>query len=420
VSDPKHPKPQPSVRGLRKAAVASAALAAWTTGPALAGPPTVPELPEGQTVGPYVYGGSLYDSNVFRFSGEDEARAQTGSTNMSDIISRGGAGLRARIPVSLQTMRFSGWLERDHYNRFDQLNHNAADADAAWDWQAGRRFSGTLDAGYSRGIRSFDENQTVEKDLRTGRRASADAGMRFANDWKALVGADWHSTNYDQSDNLDRRVTTTFGELQYLSLRNTRLGLRAEHTIGNVDQTETLPNGSIASDDYSQNQYSAVVGWEGSSKSYLKGRLGYTQRNYDDIPARDFGGVTARATYHWQPTVLTGFRFSAWRELQSLDDQIATYVVSRGASVEPIWKPTTWITVRGRLAAETRDFQGDRTGAGGSDREDKVRTVGVGIDYALRRNLALSLDAKHEFRNSNVDQSDYDYDQISAGIGYAF
>lgn len=413
-------EPRPTSPGLRTLAVASVMLAAWAALPALADPPTVPELPEGRDIGPYVYGGSLYDSNVFRFSGEDEARAQTGDTNMSDVITRGGAGLRARIPVSLQTMRFSGWLERDHYSRFDELDHTAANADAAWDWQAGRRFSGTLDAGYSRGIARFEEFQQLEKDLRTGRRASADAGMRFANDWKATVGADWHSTSYDRRDFLDRRETTTFGEVQYESLVNTRLGLRGEHTVGNLDQTDTLPDGSVVSNDFTQNRYSFVAGWEGSSKSYLKARLGYTQRSYDEVPARDFSGVTARATYHWQPTVLTGFRFSAWRELQSLDDAISTYVVSRGVSVEPIWKPTTLVTVRGELAAARRDFQGNRGASTGSDRVDKVRTVGVGIDYALRRNLALSLDAKHEFRNSNQSRSDYDYNQVAAGIGYAF
>lgn len=391
-------------------------------GAAQGAPPRTPELPEGETAGAYVYGGALYDSNLLRFSSDAEAEERLGDSARSDWVSRVGTGALVEWPVSLQALRFQGWLERNRYQRFDELDHTAGDALAAWDWEAGRRWSGTLDAGYARGIARFEELQALEREVRTGGRASADAGFRFLPDWRAVAGARHAQTRYEQRGFLDRRETLTFAELWYEpTATRSRFGLQVQRTDGDLERRQRLPDGSRVSNDFRQEDAGLLLGWSGSGKSYLEGWIGYTERRHDERPARDFNGVTGRLTYLWEASVKTSVRLSAWRELQSLDDEIATYVLSHGASVEPIWEATPKVRLRGRLSAANRSFEGaEGTSSADTGREDDVYAVALGLDYELLRSLYLTVELQHEARDSSVERSDYDYRQLFAGFSYVF
>lgn len=381
-----------------------------------------PKLPEGDTLGAYVYGGTLYDSNPFRVSGDEEARRRLGTTDTSDLVTRLGTGLQIAWPISLQTLRFNGAVELNHYQHFDSLNHMAANADAAWDWEIGRLWSGTIETGYTRGIAGFEEFQSVEKDTKIGRVTSADAGFQFLPDWQWVVGANRRSTSFDKRDDLDRVESTGFTEVRFNSSVNTHMGLRAEITKGDLENDQQLADGTLVSNDYTETQYSFVLGVEGSEElSYLTGRIGYTQRRYNDLSGRNFSGPTARLAYLWKITDKTALRLSGWRELQSQNDEIVNYVVAQGYSLEPIWQATLKLRFRGQYAFEDQDFKGGNgTDSANAGREDELRTIGLGVDYEALRNLYLSVEATHKSRDSNREGREFDYDQVSAGVTYAF
>ena len=399
------------------------ASATMSNGVRAAGPMTpTPPLPEGDTLGAYVYGGTLYDSNPFRVSGDEEAKRRLGTTDASDLITRLGTGIQIAWPISLQTLRFDGAVELNHYQHFDSLNHVAANADVAWDWEIGRLWSGTIETSYTRGIASFEETQSVEKDTRVGRVTSADAGFQFLPDWRWIVGANRRSTSFDKRDDLDRVESTGFTEVRFNSSINTHMGLRAEITRGDLENDQRLADGTRISNDYTETQYSFVLGVEGSEElSYLTGRVGYTQRRFDDLSGRNFSCPTARLAYLWKITDITALRLSGWYELQSQNDEIVNYLVAQGFSLEPIWQATLKLRVRGRYTFEDRDYKGGNgTDIGNAGREDTVHTIGLGMDYEALRNLYLSVEAVHQSRDSNREDRDFDYDQVSAGVTYAF
>lgn len=383
----------------------------------------MPKLPEGDTLGAYLYSGTLYDSNPFRVSGGEEARRQLGTTDTSDLITRLGTGVQIAWPISLQTLRFDGAVELNHYQHFDSLNHMAAHADVAWDWEIGRLWSGTLETSYTRDIASFEEFQSVDKDTKVGRITSVDAGFQFLPDWQWVVGANRRSVSFDDHDDLDRVESTGFTEVLFNSSINTHMGLRAEITKGDLENDQRLADGTRVSNDYTETQYSFVLGVEGSEElSYLTGRVGYTQRKFDDRPGRDFSGPTARLAYLWKITDITALRLSGWRELQSQSDEIVNYLVAQGVSLEPIWQATLKLQVRGRYAFENRDYKGGNgtTDSANAGREDTVHTISLGVDYEALNNLHLSVEAAHQSRDSNREDRDFDYDQVSAGVTYAF
>jgi len=385
------------------------------------GPPNRPDVPEGVAAVPYVYGGSLYDSNLFRTSGDQEAEAKLGTSDTSDVVSRVGTGLKAKLPVSLQTLRFDGWVERDMFSHFDSLNHTAADVSAAWDWEIGRLWSGTLDGGYSRELSSFDELQALEKDMKTRRQVSFDGGFRFLPNWEIGAGTGWRHTDHSSRDYLDRSVTSTFGALRYYTPYNTRVGLRASVDDGRYDHEQVLAGGETVNNDYTQTSYDLVIGWEGTSKSYLEGRFGYTKRHHQERASRDFTGITSQVDYLWQATAKTALKLSAWRDLRNLNDEVSSFVESRGVQLSPRWQATPKIRVRGALSAESRDFKGAAgTTSDNAGRKDDVREGSVGVDYEALRNLRLSLETAIGDRDSNVEDKDYRYEQVFAGASYAF
>lgn len=382
----------------------------------------MPLLPEGDTVGAYAYGGTIFHSNPFLVPNDAEARRRLGTTDTGDLIARTGAGLQLEWPISLQTLRFSGWAERNHYQNFNALTHTAFDTTLGWDWELGRLWSGTVETEYSRGIASFQEFQNVDKNIRSRWVTSANAGLHFLPDWEWQIGALRRATSFDKRDFLDRVESTGFTEVHYDSPVHTRVGLRAEITKGNLNREERLADGTVLGNDYIENQYSVVLGVEGSEDlSYLTGRFGFTQRRYDDRPERDFSGPTARLSYLWKITNSTALRVSGWRELQSQNNTIANFLVSYGYSLEPIWQATAKIRVRGHYSFQNRDYQGsDTPGNVNAGRNDDVRTIGLAVDYEPLSNLYLSLQASHKTRDSNRDIRNFNYEQVSAGVTYEF
>ena len=51
---------------------------------------------------PYIFTRVLFDSNIFRLSGDEEARARLDSTNRNDTVGHLGAGFKSDLKLSRQ------------------------------------------------------------------------------------------------------------------------------------------------------------------------------------------------------------------------------------------------------------------------------------------------------------------------------
>lgn len=397
-------------------------VAAYAAG-AFAQPQTLPEIPEGDTFTPYVYTGATYDDNIFRVVDEQEAQEVSGDARMSDTVTRYGIGLRMSKPISLQTLRLDAAIERADYNHFDQLDHTAGAGLLAWDWEVGRLMDGTLSHNYTRGISRFTEFQQAVRDIRTVNLSHFSGGMNFLTAWRIELGGEARRVRYDEQTFLDRDEDMGFAQLLYATSVNTRVGLRAQHTDADLEPQPTTA-GTPANNDYEENEYSLVVGWEGGAKSYLEARAGYTSRDQEDPAQNDFSGATGQLTHQWEITSITRLRTSIFRNTNALDYQIATFVVSDGATLEPSWQVTPDTRLVTRFGYRRDEFKGPVVTADGTvtdaGREDKVASAGAAVEYQAITDLLFRLAVDHSDRNSNRDDSDYDYTQVSAELSYAF
>jgi hypothetical protein len=125
--------------------------------------------------------------------------------------------------------------------------------------------------------------------------------------------------------------------------------------------------------------------------------------------------------YRWRATAKTTLNVAVWRELETLNDEVSSYVDSRGVRLKPVWQATPKTSLYALLDYRRQIFDGAQgTGTDNAGREDNVRTAGLGVGYEALRNLRLHVDASGGRRDSNVDSNDYRYRQVFAGLTYAF
>ena len=362
---------------------------------------------------PYASARVLWDSNVFRVSGDEEARALLGSTSKNDTVGYLGGGFKTDFKLSRQHLFLDAEAIRAKYDNFDDLDHTRLKGRAAWGWRVGNLWNGNLGYRYERNMRSFNESSIPEKDMRTTHTGYLDGGYQLHPDWRLAGALNLSDVSYQDRDRLDRNSSSGQLEVQYRNTLNTRVGVRLKYTDNDLNDENVA--GISISNDYQETEISGVLYWEGTGKSSFEGRWGYTQQSYDDFDERDYKGSTGRLTYYWLATGKTNVDVSAWRETSTQNDEITTYVLTRGVRIRPRWSVTPLITLGGEVAYINDDYKGEndiRTALGGQRRDDDTWRYGVSASWQPRKIVKLTVGYKKEHRDSSIDANDFDYSQI--------
>lgn len=370
---------------------------------------------------PYAYTKVLYDSNIFKMSGDEEAIARLGDNNRDDTIGYLGAGFDSDLKLSRQHLLLQAQVERAKYDTFDDLDHTNVQGIATWAWQVGNLWSGNLGYDYVRRLRSFNQDQTPEKDMKTGKKGFLDAGYQIHPDLRLIAGITLSDVSFQERDNLDRDANSGRFEFQYRNTRNTRVGLRAEYTANDLNDQDVA--GISISNDYKETEISGLFYWEGSAKSNLEARFGYTTQSYDDLDDRDYNGTTGSLTFQWLVTGKTTIDFSTWRETSTLFDEVTTYVLSQGVSIQPSWSVTPVITVSAEGSYENDDFKGEndiRTALGGQRRDDDTWRGRISARWDPRDYLSLSIGYERTDRDSSIELNDFDDKKADARVQVNF
>jgi exopolysaccharide biosynthesis operon protein EpsL len=362
---------------------------------------------------PYASAKVLWDSNIFRVSGDDEARALLGSTSKNDTVGYFGGGFKSDFKLSRQHLFLDAEAIRAVYDDFDDLDHTRLKGRAAWGWRVGNLWNGNLGYRYQRDMRSFNESSIPEKDMRTTHTGYLDGGYQLHPDWRLAGALSLSDVSYQDRDRLERDTSSGQIEVQYRNTLNTRVGVRLKYTDYDLNDGDVA--GISISNDYQETEISGVIYWEGTGKSSFEGRWGYTQQSYDDFDDRDYNGSTGRLTYYWLATGKTNVDVSVWRETSTQNDEITTYVLTKGVSIRPRWSVTPLITLGGELGYANVDYKGEndiRTALGGQRRDDDTWRYGVTASWNPRQFIKLTVGYKKVDRDSSIDVNDYDYRQV--------
>lgn len=366
---------------------------------------------------PYVSVGVTQDSNLFRFSKDSV------SDDASDTISRIEAGVGVDYPISRQRLTLKANVNRSQFQRYEFLNSDGSDWQAVWNWQVGNLWQGDLGYTRSQRLASFTETQATVRDVRTQQSVFASANYKVHPDWRLHWGGRWSALESSSSLNqlINSNETSGVVGVDYISNANNSLGVQGQFLEARFPEYG-ITSASSFDNGYSQTTVSSVADWKYSGNSRFRGRLGYTQRRYNELAIRDFNGMTGRLTYDWSITGKTLLSVAAWREVGGISDVISTFAVIKGSNLDVSWFPTSKIFVRGGVAHKSYDFRGDSGFVLGTvdKREDKIRTVSASLGYSPLQNLQISLDGVVEQRDSTRIFIDYNYKLITANIKVSF
>jgi len=374
-----------------------------------------------ETFDPYAMVRVLNDSNVFRVSGDNAARNILGTTSKDDTIVYFGGGFNSDLKLSRQHLLLDLEVERAEYDNFNELDHTKIDGKTTLKWEVGNLWSGDLGYRYKKDLRSFNQSSIPEKDMRTRHTVYFDGGYQIHPDWRMEGGVGYSDTSYQERKRLDRDATSGLFEIQYHSTLNTFVGVRLNYVDNDLRDQQLL--GISVSNDYQEYGISGTFYWEGSAKSSLQANFGYTEQSYDDLDGRDYNGSTGRLTYYWAATSKTNLDISAWRETSSQNDEITTYVLTKGASVGADWSVTPKVTINGVVSYTNDDFKAQndiRTALGLQRRDDDIWLYRIAANWRPRNYLLLSTSYTKEDRDSSVSTADFDSDRVDASVRFSF
>ncbi|MCG8425791.1 MAG: outer membrane beta-barrel protein [Chromatiales bacterium] len=346
---------------------------------------------------PYAELGLEHDSNLLRDPIDER----------SDTLRTLTLGFDGDFTISKQVLQIGGQVSRNDYDRFDTFNHTAGDAYLRWKWAVGRLWSGDIGYSFDRQLRAFANQDIPEKDPRERHRVRASINRWLTDRWRLGAKGRLADISFEESSSLDKQLVDADLSLDYVSRIGNTVGMEARWQDARFDNADNR--------DFEEYVIGPTLDWQVGGKLRLKANVGYLSREHDVETSRDFDGFVGNLKGTWQITGKTSLNFHLWRDLSSLNDDIADYAVIDGISLEPTWNITAKTTLRGVASYEERDFD-ERV----PSRLDDVTVVGVWLDWNPRDNISVSVGYSIDDRDSTLAVEEYESEILQARVRVGF
>lgn len=359
------------------------------------------------------------DDNVLRRPPGAEASADT--YRVTEL------GLRLDAPLGRQRLRAALSANAVRYERFGQFDLDGHEGRAQWDWQAGGDLKGRLGVQQRKALASLasvqDGVQSTVPNALTTRRTYAEADYRLAAPW--LVGLE--ASRLDQQNAAAERLPNDLAlerggaHLQYVSRAGNRLGLRVRIGRG------TLPNpqpvaGLLVDNSYRQREAAITADWRPGGHTRVRAFLGRVQRDYDELPQRDYEGGTGELAFEWAPTGKLELTALAQRDISDTEEIHVSFVLAERLALAARYRPSGKTELSALLETSDRRYLGEAGQVLGTvpARRERVNAAGLAAGYRPHPRIALSLGLRRETRSTNLGFGDYaaDVASVAARIGF--
>ncbi|WP_244434735.1 outer membrane beta-barrel protein [Afipia sp. P52-10] len=136
---------------------------------------------------------------------------------------------------------------------------------------------------------------------------------------------------------------------------------------------------------------------------------GYSSRSYEDPRLRDISGFLVSASLIWKPTGLTTVSFNALTTIDETTLPGVSGVLSRSYSAQVEHAFRRYLIGTLKFGYTTADYDG-------SDRFDKIYSVGGDLVYKFTRDVHAKLQLRHDWLNSTATGADYQATLFMLGI----
>jgi hypothetical protein len=137
--------------------------------------------------------------------------------------------------------------------------------------------------------------------------------------------------------------------------------------------------------------------------------IGYTVREYEDPRLRNAAGLLAAGSLVWRPTGLTTVTLGAASSIDESTLPGVSGVVTRSynAAVEHAFR--RYLIATAKVGFTTADYDG-------SDRFDKIYSVGGDLVYKMTRDVHVKAQVRHDWLRSTISSADYQATLFMLGV----
>jgi exopolysaccharide biosynthesis operon protein EpsL len=358
-----------------------------------------PPVPQALADQPLVWRAGLQwqrDDNVLRSS----------QAPLADRIGVASVGVRLDQTYGRQRVELDAQLEGYRYDRASQLDFNALNYLAAWNWGLGPQWSGRLSLQRRQFVDRFGQT-TADSGLirRIESSESAQAGYRLGAGWQALAGL--YARRQDQNDPAEPDLALKGAELglRYSLPSDSKLAYWFRQGRGEYSGA-AWPAGA---GDFDEAEHALELGGLLSDRLRINGQMAYLQREHQQLSERDFSGLVARVGLNWALSAKTSLGAGLVRELAAYQSSDASYFEGYRGFVAPQWQASPKTSLRLRFEGGQRQYKGAPAGApvGVPSRRDTLQMASLELQWQALRQLSLSATVQRDERRSNQPGAQY-------------
>jgi exopolysaccharide biosynthesis operon protein EpsL len=336
-------------------------------------------------------------------------------------------GFNLDAPLGRQRLLGGLTVNSVRYDTFEQLDLDAHEGRALWQWRLGGDTKGELGLLHRRALTSLANVQQGAQssipNALTTRKAFASGETLLAQRWWLALEASRFEQSNDADDRRLNDLELDRGEasLGYVSGAGNRLGLRTRLARGTLPNAQVIM-GTPIDNSYRQREAGVVGEWSPGAHSRLRAHVSRVRREYEQLPARDFEGNTWELALDWAPTGKLGIAALAQREISATEEINLSFVLAERIALDLRYRPSLRTELSAGLETSDRRFLGDARQARGLAPafSERLRAAALQASYRPLPRFTLSLQLRREMRDSNFAGADYAVNLVSlaARIGF--
>ncbi|MFD2366081.1 XrtB/PEP-CTERM-associated polysaccharide biosynthesis outer membrane protein EpsL [Pseudoduganella sp. GCM10020061] len=350
---------------------------------------------DGDAIHPFVGLGYSYEDNLLRLP--DEHPGFGGQR--SDALRQAIAGILFDRTYSRQHIFVQGKVTKVNFDHFKQLDYDGKDLLGRWRWEAGRQFSGTLEASYLETLSSFTDFHNGERNLREQRHMLADVAWRMHPSWRlrGAVSEDEFSYELPSLFFNNRKEKRAEAGIDFVSRSGNYAGVVLRRLDGEYPNKRII-GGTLIDEDFQQDEVKARVYWRASGATTLDLLAGWAKRKHAMLGERDASGVNGRATVVYTPRGKTRFTAAVWRDFAPIENTVVASSLNKGASLNVDYLATAKTRLNASVRKEKRNYSVRISTPAAVELSDSLRYASLGATYAATRNIQVSVNGFRESR----------------------
>lgn len=363
---------------------------------------------------PYVSGAYAYDSNLFRLPNDQAATAILGTADTSDSYTKIAVGIDMNLKISRQTIRAHSEVNQTRFQKYSALDYTGRNSNVSWDWLAGEALTGDLGIIETLTQASYaNVKQPIQNLVRT-RTTFFNAALGTDSAFQYKLGLERTNIDNEAITQALQDADISFFKLgvEYATKTGSKVELMSRRSHAKYPNRQLVSTAAI-DNGYRQWDNGLAGTWMATGKTQVTGVLNHTQRSYQDIPQRDFTGLTGLLSANWAVTDISGLRLSLHRDIGAIDSDTASYAVNRGMTLGVNWRPSAKLTFNAQFSRDKISYRGEPQVALNLApvREDRLTILQASLTYAVLRNTTIGLSVQKGQRESNEALSGYRYSQ---------